>query len=131
MRRGSSGAVITTSDEYVTKYHPGSDRIADQGHWLQRNPSSAVPRVSRVYDESYVMERLAVPPLRLLDHQLVLRTMVNQLVTHVWCRSAVAPLNQDMLLAKLEKLIQTYQFGHVYLYPMPPRTWRLSLQADL
>ncbi|MEO8299836.1 MAG: TonB-dependent siderophore receptor [Burkholderiales bacterium] len=24
-----------------------------------------------------------------------------------------------------------YQYGHVYLYPMAPRTWRLSLQADL
>ena len=24
-----------------------------------------------------------------------------------------------------------YQFGHVYLYPMAPRTWRVSLQADL
>lgn len=24
-----------------------------------------------------------------------------------------------------------YQFSHVYLYPMAPRTWRLSLQADL
>jgi iron complex outermembrane receptor protein len=24
-----------------------------------------------------------------------------------------------------------YQFNHVYLYPMGPRTWRLSLQADL
>jgi iron complex outermembrane receptor protein len=23
-----------------------------------------------------------------------------------------------------------YQFGHAYLYAMPPRTWRLSLQAD-
>jgi len=24
-----------------------------------------------------------------------------------------------------------YQFGHVYLYPLAPRTWRLSLQADV
>lgn len=24
-----------------------------------------------------------------------------------------------------------YQFGHVYLYPMAPRTWRLGLQVDL
>ena len=24
-----------------------------------------------------------------------------------------------------------YQFGHVYLYPLAPRTWRLSLTADL
>ena len=24
-----------------------------------------------------------------------------------------------------------YQFGHVYLFPLAPRTWRLSLQADL
>jgi iron complex outermembrane receptor protein len=24
-----------------------------------------------------------------------------------------------------------YQYGHIYLYPMAPRTWRLSLQADL
>jgi iron complex outermembrane receptor protein len=24
-----------------------------------------------------------------------------------------------------------YQYGHVYLYPLAPRTWRLSLQADL
>ncbi|HRD96094.1 MAG TPA: TonB-dependent receptor, partial [Rubrivivax sp.] len=23
-----------------------------------------------------------------------------------------------------------YQFGHVYLYPMPPRTWRASAQAS-
>lgn len=114
MRRGSSGAIITPSDEYVTKRHLGSTRIADQGRWLQTNSSPAVPRVSRVYDESYVMERLAVPPLRLLDHQLVLRTMVNQLITHVWYRSAVAPLNQDMLQAKLETLIQTYQFGHIW-----------------
>jgi iron complex outermembrane recepter protein len=24
-----------------------------------------------------------------------------------------------------------YQFSHIYLYPMAPRTWWLSLQADL
>ena len=24
-----------------------------------------------------------------------------------------------------------YQFNHVYLYQLGPRTWRLSLQADL
>jgi iron complex outermembrane recepter protein len=24
-----------------------------------------------------------------------------------------------------------YQFGHVYLFPLAPRTWRMSLQADL
>jgi iron complex outermembrane receptor protein len=23
-----------------------------------------------------------------------------------------------------------YQFEHIYLYPMAPRTWRVSLQAD-
>jgi iron complex outermembrane receptor protein len=24
-----------------------------------------------------------------------------------------------------------YQFSHAYLFPMAPRTWRLSLQADI
>jgi len=24
-----------------------------------------------------------------------------------------------------------YQFGHAYLFPLTPRTWRLSLQVDL
>jgi iron complex outermembrane receptor protein len=24
-----------------------------------------------------------------------------------------------------------YQFGHVYLYPLASRTWRLSLQVDV
>jgi hypothetical protein len=112
VRRGSSGAVITWVGDDVTKrVTPNADptRLVDQGHWLQQHASSAVPHVLRVYDSSYVMERLVVPPTYLLDHDLVMRVMINQLTAHVWSQSAVAPLNHGMLQGKLERLLDNYE----------------------
>lgn len=110
MRRGSSGAVITAVGDDVTKRQlgPAGERIAEQGRWLQRYSSPAVPLVLRVYEHSYVMERLIVPPFRLLDHKLVLQDMIGQLSRHVWSQPAIAPINHDMLQRKLEGLVRDY-----------------------
>ena len=108
MRRGSYGAFITeVTDEIHKRVAPGDDptRVVDQGHWLQQHTSPAVPHVDRVYASSYVMERLTVPPIHLLDHERVLRVMINQLQTHIWSRPPVAPINHNMLQLKIDKLL--------------------------
>jgi hypothetical protein len=115
--RGSSGAVITVCGDDVTKRRLGDDgRIGEQGRWLQRNESPVLPRVHRVYTESYVMERLATPPVRLLDHGAVLFEVVNQLSEHVWSRPAVVPINHEMLRLKIERLLRDFNLDALWTW---------------
>lgn len=117
MRRGSSGAEIILLDDRVVKQASDKSdgvRLIDQASWLQKHESPLLPRVFQVYARSYVMERLAVPPLRLLNRYETIREIVTRLEWHVWCHSALAPLNHDMLRAKLTDLIETYDFQHIW-----------------
>lgn len=115
MRRGSSGAdVVVLGDDRVLKRKFGDTRIAEQGAWLQKHASPVLPVVHQVYAESYIMERLAVPPVRLLDHEKTLYTMIGSLRQHVWSKPPLAPPNHDMLLTKLEHLIETYEMQRIW-----------------
>lgn len=115
MRRGSSGATITMTGDDVMKRHFGhGDAVVAQGEWLMRNKSPAVPEVYRVYAESYVMERLFDPPNALLDHDMVIRVMINQLRLHIWSQPALVPINHQVLYDKISALVDKYQVGHIW-----------------
>lgn len=91
MTRGSSGATISIlGDRAVKMSHETNtgQRIMNQGLWLQRHQSPAVPQVFQVYARSYVMERLIVPPFWALDHQVIFDHLLATLSVNIWSQPA-------------------------------------------
>lgn len=91
MQRGSSGAEFNFLGDRVVKLAPEKatgQRVMDQGLWLQKHPSPAVPKVFQVYARSYVMERLIVPPFWALDHITMIHMAYVQLAAHIWSQPA-------------------------------------------
>jgi len=113
-------------DDYVVKHMTNNPLVSEQGRWLLDHPSPAVPRVYAVYVNShYTMERLAEPPIALLDHERVARVMIDTLVTHIWSQPGAVPINHDMLQEKLERLSSSYH-GFSSLW-----TWIVKTHAQV
>lgn len=121
MQRGSSGAGFNFLGDRVVKVAPAKgalndsagQRVMNQGLWLQKHQSPAVPRVFQVYARSYVMERLTAPPFWALDHQVVLRHMYVQLVEHVWSQPAEVACDMDDTEVKYVMLCEQFQLHDI------------------
>lgn len=111
MKRGSSGAEFNFLGDRVVKLAPDKstgERVMNQGLWLQRHHSPAVPKVFQVYARSYVMERLIVPPFWALDHQVVLHHMFASLAEYVWTQPGVVEPNTYSIEMKYARLCQDF-----------------------
>ena len=129
MRRGSSGADIIIADGHVTKMNGDNVRLIDQANWLRRHESPATPRVIEIYAQSYVMERLFVPPATLLNHTATLDAMLTQLDAYVWYHSPVVPVNHEMLRVKIDRLLT--EFNMQGLWPFIINTHTHVRWADV
>lgn len=112
MQRGSSGAEFNFLGDRVVKLAPEKavgDRVMAQGMWLQKHQSPAVPRVFQVYARSYVMERLIVPPLWALDHEVIFHHLLSALSVHVWSRPAEVEPNRYSIEMKYTKLCDQFK----------------------
>lgn len=107
MQRGSSGATFTFLGDRVVK-RGDTDRITDQGMWLQKHQSPSVPKVFQAYARSYVMERLIAPPFWALDHRIVLDHMFGTLKADVWSQPAEVKLDYEAMITKYAKLCTNF-----------------------
>lgn len=101
---GTSGATITILGDRVVKRHDASDRIMEQGTWLQRHKTPILPTIYQVYARSYVMEKLDVAPLWALDHCVVLDAMITGLREHVWSEPPISSPNIEKTLSYVESI---------------------------
>ena len=116
MKRGSSGAEFNFLGDRVVKIAPekaAGDRVMAQGMWLQRHQSPAVPHVFQVYARSYVMERLIVPPMWALDHEVIFHHLLSALSVHVWSRPAEVEHDVDETEVKYAMLCERFQLHEI------------------
>lgn len=116
MQRGSSGATFNFLGNRVVKMAPektAGQRVMDQGLWLQKHQSPALPRVFQVYARSYVMERLIVPPLWALDHKVIFDHLLAALSVHVWSHSAEVEHDSNATAIKYNDLCDKFDLQRV------------------
>lgn len=115
MQRGSSGATFNFLGNRVVKMAPEKtvgQRVMDQGLWLQKHQSPAVPKVFQVYARSYVMERLIVPPLWALDHKVIFEHLLAA-CGDIWMHPAEVELDYEAMIIKWVTLCAKFDLGEV------------------
>lgn len=111
--KGLSGAVvIDNNDGTVTKSGGIAARTKEQGEWILRHGGTVFPRVTRVFDDGYVMEKLEHVEYWDVSPSFSVPTLVR----HIWNQPPVVPptpQTKELLKAKMTHTINKYLADHI------------------
>lgn len=105
---GSSGAIIQVDPfaDFVMKL--GDDRVVQQGDWLTKHESPAVPRVTGLVTGGYFMEKLHELPRDLEWGRALFVRMVDQLQGFIWANPAEVMFDEVTHLQKVIALADRF-----------------------
>jgi hypothetical protein len=112
--RGSSGAVVATYNDHVTKVDTATERTRLQGEWLMKHQSVIFPAVLELLPGGYAMERLSSAPIWALDHMELLHYMLDGLAKRVWSHEPVVRYDVDTTLRRVRQIADRYVLDDAY-----------------